>query len=816
MKRLHEKGIAACLLFIFLVSPAWANKPLRFIDQLHSADISAPYSRKISDQLWETIAKEMAELPQLRVSKFDRRFTFDKVIQKKIRLFQKEGRTKIVDYYPPADQGIVSCRINLDRDSVGGLVLAKSTRDYRIIALGRKNYNFLLLGRVEKNFCRWDYFGLVPQTKEKTNFELTVVFRGSDLQVYVNGEIAYITAARPEDEIYRIGTVELVNDQEISGVEISKIRHRKMVEDEFNDVSFLIWAHLQNLLKNDRADEYESDLTRELVFRPGIGKENRTALLFSPSAKITFPVEIPAEAVLDFGLGAQSLGSEGKRLGDETSSLQVDLIDENDQEITLFSQTAEGNLTEQWQDIRLDLSPYAGFRGRISWSWKMEPDAIPQKVLFLANPTLISPPSPGKKTPNVILYLVDSLRADRLGCYGNPANITPEIDRWAQNKIQFEACYTQAPWALPALTSLFTASYPYTHKAFFLGDRSDLPTLAEMLRKKGYTTSSFSENIVTGQLSGLDRGFDLLDFNTVDTDRLQEWIKKNRFHPFFLYIHIQNPHLRYWPPREFLPEGITTQEVKKINREYMKLTYYQSFSNNLDDLMNTRNLLQEKLGKALPDIRKLYDGEVATADYRFGRLVRMLKKFNLEDETLIILTSNHGEEFAEHGELLHGRSLYNTALHVPLILHLPGPVRHGMSINEPVGLLDILPTIIDILGQKRTSTQGTSLLPMILGSPGKQERKIFAVRNSFKMFSADRGKKNVSMIDERWKAIYNQDPDTMELYDNIADPEERHNLASDYPIQTQAYKEMILLWLEEQQATNQQSSINKWLDSVWR
>jgi arylsulfatase A-like enzyme len=642
------------------------------------------------------------------------------------------------------------------------------------------------------------------------------VFRGSVLQVFVNGKIAYVTVARPVDEIYRIGTVEMVNDQESSGVEISEIRHRKMVEDEFNDVSFLIWAHLQNLLESDRADEYGSDSTRELIFRPGIGKENRTAFLFSPSTKITFPVEIPAEAVLDFGLGARSLGNEGKRFGDETNSFQVDLIDENDQEINLFSQVARGNLTEQWQDIRLDLSPYAGFRGRISWNWKMEPDTIPQKVLFLANPTLMSPSSLREKTPNVILYLVDSLRAERLGCYGNPANITPEIDRWAQNKIQFEACYTQAPWSLPALASLFTAYYPYTHKTFFLGDRPDLPTLAQMLRKRGYTTASFSENIVTSRLSGLDRGFDLLDFNTADTDRLQEWIKKNRFHPFFLYIHIQNPHLRYWPPKEFLPEGITAQEAKKINREYMKLTYYQSFSGNLEDLMNTRNLLQEKLGKILPDIRKLYDGEVATADYRFGRLVRMLEKFNLEDETLIILTANHGEEFAEHGELLHGRSLYNPVLEVPLILHLPGPVRHGMNINEPVGLIDVFPTILDILGQRRPNAQGTSLLPLILGSPGKQERKIFAVRNSFKMFSPDRGKKNVSMIDERWKAIYNQDPDTMELYDIINDPEERHNLASDYPNQTKAYKEMILLWLEEQKDTNQQSSINKWLDSVWK
>jgi len=659
-----------------------------------------------------------------------------------------------------------------------------------------------LLGRVERNACRWDYFGLVPQAQGKDNLKLTVVFRGPVLQVFVNGKIAYVTTARPEDEIYRIGTMELVNDQESSGVDVSDIRHRKTVEDEFNDVSFLMWAHLQNLLGNDRADEYESDPTSELIFKPGIGKENRTALLFSPSTKITFPVKIPAEAILDFGLGARSLGSEGKRFGDETNSFEVCLIDENNQEINLFSQMARGNLSEQWQDIRLDLSAYAGFRGKISWNWKMEPDAIPQKVLFLANPTLMSPPSSKEKSPNVILYLVDSLRADRLGCYGNPANISPEIDRWAQDKIQFEACYTQAPWSLPALTSLFTAYYPYTHKTFFLGDRLNFPTLAQMLRKKGYTTASFSENIVTSHLSGLDRGFDLQDFNTVDTDRLQEWIKKNRFYPFFLYIHVQNPHLRYLPPKEFLPEGITTQQAEKINRDYMKLSSYQSFSGNLDDLKNTGNALQEKLGQILPDIRKLYDSEVTTADYRFGRFLRMLDKFNLEDETLIILTANHGEEFAEHGELLHGRSLYNSALQVPLILHLPGPARHGMNINEPVGLIDVFPTIMDILGQRGPHAQGISLLPTILGRPGRKERKIFAARNSFKEFSLARGKKNISMIGERWKAIYNQDPDTMELYDLINDPEESQNLASDYPSQTQAYKEMILLWLKEQQSTN--------------
>src|SRR6266481_911618 len=254
--------------------------------------------------------------------------------------------------------------------------------------------------------------------------------------------------------------------------------------------------------------------------------------------------------------------------------------------------------------------------------------------------------------PNVVVITIDTLRPDHLGCYGYKQIHTPNIDALAADGIRFERAYTPVPVTLPSHTVIFTGTYPlYSGMHDFAANKLNptQPTLASVLKEHGYVTGAVVASAVLDSRFGLNHGFDLY-YDHFDFSRLQEsnidemerpgnvvadvtldWLSKNYQNKFFVWMHLYDPHHPYRPPPPY-------------NEEYRE---------------------------------RPYDGEIAFADAQVGRLIRFLKEKNLYRNTLIVLAGDHGESLGEHSEKTHGFFIYNSTLHVPLLLHLGGAAHSG-------------------------------------------------------------------------------------------------------------------------------------------
>jgi len=313
--------------------------------------------------------------------------------------------------------------------------------------------------------------------------------------------------------------------------------------------------------------------------------------------------------------------------------------------------------------------------------------------------TVIS--SASEPPPNIIVITIDTLRADHLGCYGYRQVRTPNIDALASDSIRFERAYTPVPITLPAHTVIFTGTYPtlsgiHDFSANRLGAQQ--PTLASLLKNRGYATGAVVASGVLDSRFGLNRGFDFY-YDHFDFNRLQEanldqmerpgnvvadealsWLSKNYSAPFLFWMHLYDPHYPYAPPAPY-----------------------------------------DQMYKSDP-----YDGEIAFADEQIGRVLRFLKEKGLYQKSAIILAGDHGEGLGEHGEQTHGFFIYSSTLHVPLIIHLP-EIRGVKQSTEPVSLADIVPTVLQFVGLPvPPQVQGKSLLSIIAGKRDSEPRSLYS------------------------------------------------------------------------------------------
>jgi arylsulfatase A-like enzyme len=387
------------------------------------------------------------------------------------------------------------------------------------------------------------------------------------------------------------------------------------------------------------------------------------------------------------------------------------------------------------------------------------------------------------KKPNVIIYLIDALRADHLGCYGYQKPISPNIDAFAKDAILFENAIAQAPWTKPSIASIFTGLGPAAHGVD--DGVSALPaeatTLAEILRAAGYYGAAFITNINAGSTFGFDQGF--VDFVHLSegknkrkyyqsseqiNQKVFAWLEnKERQVPFFLYIHTMDTHAPYTPPPSFRekyasavknPDIGSTSQLQALVKRKMPVT--QTLVNNLVSL---------------------YDAEIAFNDHNFGIFLQKLRQRGLYDESLIILLSDHGEEFYEHGSWEHQKTLYAEMLNIPLIIKFPSSSATGKKrIQHMAQHIDILPTILDSVGiQIPQYVEGQSLLALL--SPDAKEK---SSRRAFSHLKVAHNQGS-SVIEHPWKLIRRSGSERrehkLELYDLRQDPSEKVNLVQKYP-----------------------------------
>ena len=353
---------------------------------------------------------------------------------------------------------------------------------------------------------------------------------------------------------------------------------------------------------------------------------------------------------------------------------------------------------------------------------------------------------------NIILFTIDTLRADHLECYGYDRVKTPNINRLASEGILFEHNIVQAPLTLPSHSSIFTGTHPLYHGirdngGFYLEEKHI--TLAEVLKTNGYSTGAFVGAFVLDSRWGLDQGFDyyydnfdLTKYKSISLDSVQrrgdevlaeacKWLEKNYQDKFFAWIHLYDPHTPYNPPEPY--------KTQYKGRHF-----------------------------------GLYDGEIAYVDLLMGNFRNFMEEKNLLDKTLIIFTSDHGESLGEHKESAHGFFIYDSDIRVPLIIRFPENKFQGSVITNQVRSIDIMPTILNMLGGRSPeSVQGESMLPLILGKQGGEALSAYSETYWPRYHYGWSELK--SLRKDQYKFI---DAPKPELYDILEDPGELNNLVN--------------------------------------
>ena len=407
-------------------------------------------------------------------------------------------------------------------------------------------------------------------------------------------------------------------------------------------------------------------------------------------------------------------------------------------------------------------------------------------------------PKPG--TPNIVVILIDALRADHLSAAGYARPTTPNIDRYARDGAMFLRAYAASNWTLPSISSIFTSLYPESHQVFDLRDGLplDKPLITEVLQRHGYRTGSFSDNPNVAKELGYSRGVDRIyqtrefsrqnllgitqfftligapsyitrlrdaivgptppDWKAVDDQKLLdealEFVKESTSSPFFVYVHLVSPHSPYWPPeperRAFCPE--CTED---------------------DRALSESGFVSNPSAHQIEKLVRLYDGEIRFTD----RIVGAFLKRVLEESarrTIVVITSDHGESFHERGVFAHGNNLYEEEIRVPLIVFDSEAVS-STEVRTPVRTIDIYPTLLELAGiEVDASFQGHSLVGLMTGSQSQDGPEPVMSQHKRELYCLILG--NYKLI-VRWRG-----GTETELYDLEADPLERNDLSDTHPL----------------------------------
>jgi arylsulfatase A-like enzyme len=391
----------------------------------------------------------------------------------------------------------------------------------------------------------------------------------------------------------------------------------------------------------------------------------------------------------------------------------------------------------------------------------------------------------GRPEPlNVMIIAVDTLRADHLGCYGYTRDTSPHIDDLAARGVLCERCVSPAPWTLPSFSTVFTSLYPTQHGAetvhSSLGE--SFPTLAGILKEHGYATGAVINAPALKPAYGVDRGFEHYHM-TPERGRVADgttrdalaWLDTIGDRPFFAFFHYFDPHLSYSPPSPY---------EKTFSGDYAG-RIGDSF--NLEGFSRVRDSMfvqMEDLSAADRDrIVALYDGEIAFTDRAIADLLKGLDERNLRSNTLIVFLSDHGEEFFEHGGFEHGHTMYEELLHVPLFFCLPGRLPEDVRLSRQVRLLDVAPTILDLLGiEPPTHYEGISIGPLLQGKGQALDRGGELLPHDVAYSEATmHGREKKTVIAYPWKLVYEMGTEEEMLFNLAEDPEEMQNVIRAHP-----------------------------------
>ena len=423
--------------------------------------------------------------------------------------------------------------------------------------------------------------------------------------------------------------------------------------------------------------------------------------------------------------------------------------------------------SEQWIDVSADLRDWGGRHADVVF----RADGDAGTVVSWSEPLIYVPQ---ENPPRVLVYLIDTLGATHVSLYGYEYKTTPNLDALAERGAWFANTFANASRTMESVPNAMLSLPTITHgvKNAFGSIPSGLDLLAEDFQRAGYATACFSTNVNVGPRQNLDQGFDDFfdyfgymraaeqDLRTIPMDDVVSWFEAHRDRPVFLWVHTAEPHASYVPPPPF--DTLFDPDYKgRINGLHE------------DERFGFRTA---RTPRDLRHVVALYDGEVAFADHQFGEFLKRLADLELSEGLITVVTSDHGEQFLEHGAWKHGRDVHGELIRVPLIIAGPPDRVPARRVDAPVQLLDLRPTLLDLCGISTTSEQfGDSLRPLMNGEDERRFLKRPILTSTYQPFPAHH-----ALIRMPFKIMFYPKFEDVRgsflLYNVETDPAERENL----------------------------------------
>jgi arylsulfatase A-like enzyme len=512
-----------------------------------------------------------------------------------------------------------------------------------------------------------------------------------------------------------------------------------------------------------------------------LGGARRRALAMPAGSRLSFYVQVPAQAKLALAYGSRA----------PSASVVVRVARDGAAPTTLF----EGQASGRWSEAAWDLTPFAGqavrldlcaHGGGVDW-------AEPRLVVRAAAPAAASP----RKFDHIYVWMIDTLRADKVHIYNPKTNVmTPNYDAFAADATRFSWAQVPGTWSLPSQASMLTGVYPRVHKATVQEWKisREVPFVAEQFKKAGFRTAMFSANGYVSSKWGFDRGWDenrnLIRENLPNNAEnlwgiAKKWISPGKAKPQFVYLAVIEPHVIYNPRKEFLAK-------------YWDKPYNGPIKPVLTGIQLGK-IKQGKLKVNATDkayIEALHNAEITQSDTAFAAFIQDLKTAGLYDTSAVIVISDHGDEFWDHGDCGHAQGAHQELVHVPFVIRAPGLLPAGRAIDTDVEAMDLGPTLLDLAGLPiPDSMQGRSVIGLALdevgGSPavGLTQNETMA-----------RGLKS-----GRYRLIHSGVA-RMELFDELDDPREQHEISGQRPIALRQMRNVLglLVFFE-----------NRWKKQTW-
>jgi arylsulfatase A-like enzyme len=528
-----------------------------------------------------------------------------------------------------------------------------------------------------------------------------------------------------------------------------------------------------------------------------VGTVDINMLLAPPNSHYEFPVRIPPNAFFEFTYGIRR---DNELLDRGTGSRNVEftvILETDGERKEIFNQrlniTPKDSLVFNYKKI--DLSEY--LHKDVVFYFQTRGDKKALAGWF--NPVIYVPQ---KKTKNVLLISLDTLRADHVGCYGYPRNTSPNIDRLAEDSAVFSNTYASSPWTLPSHVSLMTALNCINHQVYNKEQRMDasILTLADVLREKGYFNGAITGGGFVKGSFGFNKGFDSYrvggNLNKPNSAHMigaasLSWIRRHKDRNFFLFVHTYQIHSPYASPSPY-NEHFLADDAEYRSFSQSKFRFYQE----------ERYLpVTDKLRQNIID---LYDACILYTDEALIKvLIEELRALGIYDNTMIVLLSDHGEEFYEHKAWAHSHSVYNETIKVPLIIKFLEQEHAGTNISKYARLIDVMPTILDALeiDYPDQYADGETLVDLLNNRGGRDRERTFLseletdpIDGMIPRKTAINQGRNKLILNEEYSpqslAYFSYPPpefEKFEIYDLDSDPFENTNFALSKPDLTRQF-----------------------------